>query len=307
MNPRKYTVASLATAMVASVMLIASPSANAAEPMPRVLLKGGAAVVGYTWTATAAGRSYPSGTVRRYQWYRGAKNASTSSFHRISGATHARYRVSSADHMHTIKVMVKAYRKGRLVGSTTSAASNYVLLRMAPPKLSGVPHVGRTLRATLGAWADEWNVKLYWRRTGNPIRGKNGLSYRAQPADAGKEISLLAYGDYHYPNGVHPIDRYASRIRINWATKAILKGASRSKGRLGITAIPYAQGAKQSRVKGRLAIYDNGRMVKRIYMKGGRKVFHFKGLRSGRHNIKMVFVSNPWYAGSRTTRTFVVR
>ena len=47
-------------------------------------------------------------------------------------------------------------------------------------------------------------------------------------------------------------------------------------------------------------------MIKRTWLRGGRKVMRFYGLRSGKHNIKMVFVSNPWFAGSRTTRTFYV-
>ena len=159
----------------------------------------------------------------------------------------------------------------------------------------------------MGAWAREWNVSYFWRRTGRNIAGERGLAYRARAADAGKEISILAYGDYRYPDGVHPIDRYASRVRINWATKAILEGASRSKGQLGITAIAYATGAKQSQVRGRLAIYDGNRMIKRTWLQGGRKVIKFKGLRTGTHRIKMVFVSNPWYAGSRVTKTFYVR
>ena len=308
MTPRKYLISSLATAVVASAsLMMTSTPADAAAAMPRILLKGGAAVVGYTYTATASGRSYPAGSRPHYQWYRGAKNGSTSSFRAISGATSQRYKVRSTDHLHTLQVRVKAVKGGRVVGTAHSAASNYVLLRMAPPTLTGVSQVGHTITAHVGAWAKEWHVKYYWRRTGNPIRGENGLSYRTRPADAGKEISLLALGDYHYPNGVHPIDRYASRMRINWGTRAILRGTSKAKGRLGITTIVYAKGARQSAVRGRLAVYDGSKMIKRTYLRGGRKVFRFRGLRSGTHHIKMVFVSNPWFAGSRTTRTFVVR
>ena len=308
MTPRKYTISGLALAVLASLLLIAAPApAGAAAAMPNILLKGGAATVGYTYTATPSGRAYPAGSTPRYQWYRGAKDANEYSFEAIPGATSQRYTVRDADHMRTLKVVVRAVQGGSTVGQSSSPASNYVLWRMTPPALTGVPHVGRTITAHVGAWADEWNVKYYWRRTGNNIAGQNGLSYRTRAADAGKEISILAYGDYHYPNGVHPIDRYASRVRINWATRAILKGTSPAKGKLGITAISYAQGAKQSTVRGRLAIYDGSRMIKRTWLNGGRKVVKFKGLRSGTHNIKMVFVSNPWFAGSRVTKTFHVR
>ena len=83
---------------------------------------------------------------------------------------------------------------------------------MTPPVLTGKPHVGQTITAHVGAWAKEWHVNYFWRRTGRNIAGERGLAYRARAADAGKEISILAYGDYHYPDGVHPIDRYASRV-----------------------------------------------------------------------------------------------
>ncbi len=68
MNPRSYLTTALATAMVASLLLIAAP-AGAAAAMPRIMLKGGAAVVGFTYTATATERAFPAGSSPRYQWY----------------------------------------------------------------------------------------------------------------------------------------------------------------------------------------------------------------------------------------------
>ncbi len=306
MTPHRYLSTLVATGLVASGLLLASP-AEAAEPMPRILLKGGAAQVSRTYTATPAGRAYPSATVKRYQWYRGDRDADPNSFAPIPGATGQRYTLRDADHTHTVKVVVKAVRNGRVVGETSSATSNWIMLNMAPPVLHGVGLVGERINATLGPWAQEWRTRLWWRRTGVNIPGQNGLSYRARPADAGKEISLLAIGDHRFANGVYAIDRYAARMRIKWGTRAILKGTSKGPGRLGITAISYAKGAKQSGVRGRLAIYDGNRMIKRTWLRGGRKVVRFKHLRPGYHQIKMVFVSNPWYAGSRVTRTFHVR
>ena len=305
MTPHKYFIPALTTVMVASALIIASP-AHAAAAMPRILLKGGAAVVGYTYTATAYGRSYPSGSTPRYQWYRGDKDGDPSSFRPISGANGQRYRVRTADHWKRLQVRVKAVRNGRVIGRQSSAITNFILWQMRPAQLSGVSQVGHTIKATLGSWTEDWRVRLYWRRTGNNIRGENGLTYRTRPADAGKEISLLVLADHKYPNGVYALDRRASRMRINWGTRSILKGTSPSKGRLGITAIVYAAGTRQSTVRGRLAIYDGRRMIRRTWLRGGRKVFRFTGLRTGKHNIKMVFVSNPWFAGSRRTRTFYV-
>jgi hypothetical protein len=306
MTPRNYLVSALATGIVASGLLFAAP-ADAADPMPRILLTGGAAEVSRTYTATADGRAYPAGSSPQYQWYRGSKDADPYSFEPIDGATSQRYTLTDADHEHTVKVEVKAMRDGRVVGTNDSSTSNWIMLNMAPPVFSGATHVGQVIHATLGDWAQEWHTSLAWRRTGNNIAGQNGVDYRIRPADAGKELSLLAIGDYTYPNGVHPIDRYASRVRVDWATKAIMKGASKSPGKLGLTAISYAQGAKQSTVRGRVAIYDGNRLLKRAFIQHGRKVIKLKGLRSGNHSLRMVFVSNPWFAGSNVTRTFHVR
>src|SRR5690349_9237832 len=105
MNPRSYLSTALATAMVASLLLIAAP-AGAAAAMPRIMLKGGAAVVGFTYTATATERSFPAGSSPRYQWYRGSKDADPYSWEPISGATGQRYTVRDADHMKTVRVVV---------------------------------------------------------------------------------------------------------------------------------------------------------------------------------------------------------
>jgi hypothetical protein len=306
MTPRTFLASAIAVGVVGSGLLVASP-ANAADPMPRILLKGGAAEVSRTYTATASGRAFPAGSVQRYQWYRGAKDADPYSFDAIPGATSQRYKLKDADHMHTVKVLVTAYRNGNQVGQTDSAASNYVLLNMAPPVLHGSPHPGQVITATLGEWAKEWNTKLWWRRGGNNIAGQTHLTYRVRPADAGKEISILAIGDYHYANGVHPIDRYASRMRINWGTHGILRGVSKAPGKLGITAISYVKGGKQWQVRGKVSIYDGKRLLKRTWLRGGRKVFRFSGLASGNHKIKMLFANNPFYGGTTAYRTFHVR
>lgn len=302
---RKWSLSFLVSSVLASVLLTLVP-AEATVAMPRILLKGGAAQVSRTYTATPDS-SYPSGSTPRYQWYRGDHHAHPDSFRPISGATDRSYTLTDADHWNTVKVVVRAVRNGSVIGERSSAPSNWIMYNMAPPVLSGTGLVGDQITATLGIWATEWETSLWWRRTGIPIPGETGLTYTPRPVDAGKEISLLAVGEYEFPNGVHPIDRYAARMRIKWGTKAILRASSPAPGKLTMTAIPYAQGSTQAAVRGRVAIYDGDRMVKRFYLLGGRKTFTLTGLRSGSHDMKMVFVSNYKYAGSRVTRTFTVR
>ena len=146
---------------------------------------------------------------------------------------------------------------------------------------------------------------MTWRNGGVAIPGADGLTYKTRPADAGKEISLLAYGEYEYPNGVHPIDRYASRMRISWATRSIMRGAAR-KGVLRLTAIAYAAGAKQSTVRGRVTLYDGSRRVAQSWVPHGRKLFTIKHLRKGVHRFTMTFEANPFFDGSKSVRSFRV-
>jgi len=168
--------------------------------------------------------------------------------------------------------------------------------------------VGQLITATLGPWVEDWHYSLTWRNTGVPIPGASGRTYRARPADAGKEISLLAYGEFVYPNGVHPIDRYASRMRIRWATRSIMRGASRSHGVLRLTAIAYAAGAKQSTVRGKVTLLDGSRQVSQFWVPRGRgrKVLTLRHLSAGVHRFTMVFEQNPWFDASRSTRSFRV-
>ena len=304
---RLFTAAATVAAMLVSLVATVVP-ANAAEPLPRVLLTGGAAQVSRTYTATISDDGeWPSHTELRYQWYRGDHDATADSFVPIQGAQGQSYKLTDDDHWSTIKVIVQAVDGSSVVAEKSSATTNWIMYNMAPPVLLGVPHVGQLITAKLGIWSTEWWTTLTWRRTSVPIPGVNGLSYRARPADAGKEISLLAYGEYEFANGVHPIDRYASWMRIRWATKSILRGTSPKRGVLRLTVIPYAAGANQSTVRGRVSLYDGQRRVARFWVPKGRKVVQLKGLRKGRHNMRMVFEQNPWFDASSGRRAFAVR
>ena len=273
--------------------------------MPRVLLKGGAAKLpnlhGNPDQPLPQRHDAPLPVVPR------GPPRQCQQLPRHQRSNRAQLQLKGADHRYTAKVVVRAVRNGHVVGTRDSAAFQLDHVQHGSSRALGREPGRPCHHREAGHLVDRGWTKLWWRRTGNPIAGQNGLKYRVRPADAGKEISLLAIGEYEFPNGVHPIDRYAARSGWSGAPKPSCRGASPAPGRLGITAISYAAGAKQSIVRGRLAIYDGSRLVKRTYLKGGRKVIRFSGMRRGTHNIKMVFVSNPWFAGSRVTRTFTVR
>ena len=304
---RLRLLASATVAVLLGGLATALPANADPAPLPRVLLTGGAAVVDYTYTATSTDGSWPEGSTLSYQWYRGNHEGDPSSFVPIEGATSQQYTLTDDDHWNRVQVTVQAWRDGAVVAEKKSAPSNYILYKGSPPVLLGAPHVGQTITALLGPWATEWDMTLAWRRTGVEIPGENGVTYQTRPADAGKEISLLALGEYTYPNGVHPIDRFASRMRIRWATRAILKGRSPSPRRLRLSTIAYAAGADQSTVRGHVRLYVGKRLVKDYWIPHGRKVVELRGLRPGRRSISMVFDQNPWFDTSRTRRTFWVR
>ena len=75
------------------------------------------------------------------------------------------------------------------VGAPGDAAVNVV-----PPSIRGTAVVGAKLKADRGTWSVARKVKLtysyQWNLDGQPIRKATSASYRVQPGDVGKELTV---------------------------------------------------------------------------------------------------------------------
>lgn len=328
MRARTALLALLAAAgLVAGLLSGAAPGAAASWSLVFLhedLYAG--PVVGYHYTIGVNGTP-PADTVLRYQWFRGDIEASAGSFEEIPGAHDKTYTMVADDHHHRLRVRVRAVRDGETVEERWSGTTNFILWQMKPPVIAGKPLVGQQLTATLGSWTPDWDVEPQWRRGRvgtsemRDIAGETGLTYRTRPADVGKPVSLLvmAYHQFPAPNDVLAIDRRWGSVPtvggivppVRWATRAITRATSPSRGQLRLTTIAYAWAdgyrADQTKVYGNVRIYDGSRFLRRVYIEGGRRTVTLTGLSRGTHRIRMVFLQNNTYAAASSTTSFSVR
>lgn len=112
----------------------------------------------------------------------------------IRGANGRDYRPVLADLGHRLSYVVVATRPGYATQVLTSRAllvGRGQLKPGAPPRITGVPKVGRLLRASPGRWAPAPTVTSYqWVRSGVAIRGATGPTYRCKGADRNHGIRV---------------------------------------------------------------------------------------------------------------------
>ena len=130
-------------------------------------------------------RSPARGLALRYRWLRNGEP--------IRGATSPTYRLTAADLDQSVQVRVTA-SIGPLSAVRVSAAVQPVLLPFATtagPSVTGTVAVGRTLKASPGAWSPTpATIRYRWLRDGEPIRGATSARYVLAGADRGTSVSV---------------------------------------------------------------------------------------------------------------------
>ncbi|WP_377321049.1 hypothetical protein ACFJIY_18260 [Pimelobacter simplex] len=167
---------SAATGLVQGVLTSATPTIS------------GDVVVGGTLTANA-GAWGPTGVALTYQWLRDDAP--------IGGATAPTYVLTDADAGKAVTVKVTGTLSGYVTTSRTSLAAGAVLAPFAAapaPTVSGRTTVGQTLTAGTGTWDPAPTFGYQWLRSGSPIAGATGATYRLSAADAGTRISVRVTG-----------------------------------------------------------------------------------------------------------------
>ncbi|WP_194420616.1 excalibur calcium-binding domain-containing protein [Microbacterium abyssi] len=190
----------------AELVLVSAPTAPVAvgsltSTTPTL---SGTFAVGSTLTAKPGGWS--AGVSFRYQWLRnGAK---------ISAATAASYRLTSADSGKQISVTITGTKNGYTAVTKTSARSAKVLT-VTTPKITGTAKVGATLSANKGTWSKGTAFSYQWLRNGTSITGAKGAAYKLTAADAGNKITLALTGR---------LSGYATVSKTSSATSAVARG-----------------------------------------------------------------------------------
>lgn len=143
-------------------------------------------------TLKASTGTWTPKTSLSYQWQRNGKN--------IKGATKSSYKMLSADAGTKVTVRVTGKQNGFTTKTVTSSAIKPVLRKLSKPKLytMGTRKVGYTQKALydpdLGKWTKGTKVSFQWYRSGKPIKGVTGKSYKLTKTDKGKTLEVRAVG-----------------------------------------------------------------------------------------------------------------
>lgn len=153
--------------------------ALANTPVPTI---SGTLQPGSTISANTSG--WDSGVSFSYIWFKDGAQVSTSSS----------YQVDSSDVGSTFTVQVTGTKNGYSSVTKTSNASGPVQLASfkywSLPKISGTAKVGKTLSVNPGLWDSGTTVSIQWLRSGAPIAGATGRTYKLTTKDKGKQISV---------------------------------------------------------------------------------------------------------------------
>ena len=131
-------------------------------------------------SATPAGIPIPD---LSYQWLRDGVD--------LNGTSDPQHVTENADFGHTLSCQVTATN---VMGTATGSASLFVPAiapsNTAPPTVSGMAAVGKTLSCSGGSWkgAPTPSFTCQWLRDGVPIAGATELTYTVQSADAGHSL-----------------------------------------------------------------------------------------------------------------------
>ena len=154
------------------------------KPVPTI---AGVAKVDELLTATVPAWT-PTVDSSTYQWKRNGVA--------ISGATSLTYRVAAADLAALLTFSATGIKSGFVSAVSTSANTAAVVAAVfgtqPVPTITGIASVGELLTANGGTWLPTPSALTYqWRRNAGAIVGATSATYVLQPADAGKEISVV--------------------------------------------------------------------------------------------------------------------
>ncbi|WP_121252639.1 hypothetical protein [Nocardioides ferulae] len=172
------------------------------------------------------------------------------------------------------------------------------------PRLTAGPRVGRTLRVETGRIEPaSAAASVQWLLDGSPLPGADGPTYTPRRRDVGG--SLAARVTYTHPDR-EPATRTtaAALVRTRATVRARVAEAAARSARLRIRVT--APGVRP--VPGRVLVrrHDGGRLA-RARLVEGRTVVVLRGLRAGRHSLRVVYPGSPLVVRDREVVRVVVR
>lgn len=136
-------------------------------------------------TLTGVPLTWTEGTAFSYQWLLDGSA--------INGATAQTYTPAAADEGHRLGLAMT----GRLPGYATItrvASTDFRVMRIGTPSISGTARVGETIQASPGDWSEGSAFIYKWLRDGATIGEGTSPMYTIVDADLGKRLSVQVIG-----------------------------------------------------------------------------------------------------------------
>lgn len=207
---RRTLISTIAAAVIAGGMLIATPSAYAAESVvAHSVTAPKAAVLKTTPTPTISGTvavgsaltgkpgTWGNGVKLKYQWFAGGVA--------IKGATLTKFTLTKAQVGKKITVRVTGSKTGYTSVSKTSAATKAVpavaskpaplrTLKTGAVTISGTSAAGQKLTAKPGTWTSATTLKYQWFVAGKAVSKATAKTYVVRPTDVDRAITVKVTG-----------------------------------------------------------------------------------------------------------------
>ncbi|SDC89745.1 Ig-like domain (group 3) [Nocardioides lianchengensis] len=187
---------------------------------------------------------------------------------------------------------------------TVSLTDVDTVAAIVAPQVAGVAKLGSTLRATTGSWNTKGLTFGYqWLRNGAAISGARAASYRVGAADIGKRLSVrVTASKAGKAPGVStsaataPVAKVASRTTVSVNKARVKKGKP-----VTVTVVV----ASNPRATGTVAVRVDGKVVKRVVLRGGRAVVTVKIRKVGKHRIGAAYLGSASTAPSTAVQRTV--
>jgi surface antigen len=227
-----------------------------------------------------------------YQWYAGGVA--------VDGATSRRFTPSEAQLDQPLKVEVTALADGYESRTASSPATGPVVLGQAAfatgPSLSGTTLVGRTLKASAGAFTPSGATPSYqWLRGSDEIRGATGSTYELRPADVGQRVSVRVTLSAPHWESTSDVARSAVVQAVPELTVDVTGHATWATISLRVVTPGLADS------DGRAKVYERGELLGTMVVTDHRGRLRIDGLSAGTHHLVLRY-AGPGPQAEASTR-----
>jgi hypothetical protein len=256
--------------------------------------------VGKTLTSVAPLWNQPDVQVT-YQWLRNG-----SAIRNANGPT---YTLTTDDYTRVVSLQVTGTKPGYLNGVSLSneiaVTAGGALQSVEAPTITGSAAPGGSLKATTGSWSPAATAFRYqWLRTGVPIPGATGASYRVTSDDAGKDLSVTVFGSAQGFNEGATTSAAVSVARLQSTTAGALKSSRVKVGKRAKVTVTVAVSGLTTPT-GVVQVLDKGKKIGQFTMAPvhkGKKTLKLKKLKKGKHKLQVVYLGNAQTFGSKSKK-----